>query len=84
MPECPNARISYVEFWDLYKASNNTHMNGAPVTMLHTCANLAQGDIIMLFTDKEYAGVSHTTFEKNTAFENLFYEVPTRVSRCPA
>lgn len=66
------------EFWDLYKASNNTHMNGAPVTMLHTCANLAQGDIIMLFTDKEYAGVSHTTFEKNTAFENLFYEVPSK------
>ena len=66
------------EFWDLYKASNNSHLDGAPVSMLHTIANLAQGDIVMLFTDKTYAGVSYTTFEKNTSFGNLFYEEPAR------
>lgn len=71
-----NNIIKNREFWDLYKASNNRHLNGEPRCIHHTVANLAQGDIVMIFTNKEYAGVSHNTFEKNTTFGNLFYEEP--------
>lgn len=65
------------EFWDLYKSSNGAHLEGAPLTVLHTAANLAQGDAIMIFTTKTFAGVNYATLEKIMTFDNLFYHVPS-------
>lgn len=68
--------IQNKEFWDLYKSSNGHHLDGTPVRILHTVAQLSN-DFVILTTNTNLVGVSYETFEQILSFEDFFYNAPT-------
>lgn len=64
------------EFFDLYKASNGTHLEGLPNRVLHTCVAMAEDEVVLV-TDKNMVGLNQGTLAKTLDFGDFFYEKPT-------
>lgn len=68
-------------FWDLYKSSNGTHLEGAPQRILRDVVALATGDDpIICSTDKNLVQVNNESFERIADFGDLFFEAPATCS----
>lgn len=68
--------ITDKEFWDLYAASNNQHIEGKPVRILHTVIAMPN-DLVVIATDKNLIGADNNNFNTVLAFDDFFYESPS-------
>lgn len=65
------------EFWDLYRASNQEHLQGTPIRILRPIISLTSGtDPVTCLTTKDLVNVNDATFQKTADFEDFFYTVP--------
>lgn len=70
------------EFWNLYKSSNGTSLEGKPIQIMHAVeAGMATAsDLVSCLTDKEYVRVNNATFVKVEDLKDRFYAAPSSTS----
>lgn len=67
------------EFWDLYRASNGTPIDGKPLQIMHAVETgmATSSDLVACLTDKEYVRVNNATFVKVEDLKDRFYAEPS-------
>lgn len=67
--------ITDKEFWDLYAASSNHHIEGNPVRILHTVMAMPN-DLVIVATNQNLVGADNNNFSSVLEFDDFFYESP--------